>query len=101
MPLHCPSQHKEIMCRSTMPPIHTVANYPSRSYLQTQRKAPTLSPSSIVQATMDAFLTFDLNYDPLTGGETPVCSGVDDDESMKQLADADSRIGYGGYCVIS
>lgn len=52
---------------------------------------------------MDTFIAFDLDltYDPLTGDEVPVCSGIDYDDQMKQLADADARIGYGGYCVVS
>ncbi|KAF8963269.1 hypothetical protein BDZ97DRAFT_1821349 [Flammula alnicola] len=52
---------------------------------------------------MDSFDDFDfLSLDsPASILGAPASDVREEDDTMRQLTDADSRLGYGGYCVIS
>lgn len=50
---------------------------------------------------MDAFTTIDCSLDVLTEETTSLAAPSSQGDVMQELIDADTRMGYGGYCVVA
>lgn len=52
---------------------------------------------------MDSFAELDFMFSdsPLPILEQPVSEPYEEDDTMRQLTDADARTNYGGYCIVA